>query len=854
MTLAAPKLHPVTSRALEAFRAGAMWDVLGEFARGMLDSRSAAAWETPDSRFIAAAALNALGLRAAALDVLATLDETARASRDVAILSGAIEALPDTRISDQDRHELLNANLLELVDRGSIGADAAQVLRARGKELIAHEEAARAIDGGIFRRPRNGPDAARPTRWHPLRDERHIARATVDAPSGDTGERAQFPTPVTLEGLDPPWCAMWLADSLARFGAGQASGYRPRLYIVHEDTDTLLGALSTTDLRRLFRHDFVLVFVGDGARERFNAHLQASSDLLHVGRCIVTADTEPGLAPARRTPHAEAAGPRMMRAFAQMQGSQLQTLHAQAMSYYGPMTLQRWAARFANAGRGSHGRLRVLIPTSRYTTFLQHSAQDLAAAFVRAGCDARVLIEPDAQSLLAANAHWRAYAEFKPDLVVMINHPRALRAGSVPENVPYVCWIQDSMGHLFDPKVGARQGPLDFLAGHLYPELFSKFGYAQGRGVHSPVVADASKFHPGPVASELLEKHACEMAFVSHHSATPEALFEQLVRENSSNATTKAILESLWPAAERIAGEVATASATAAADAAARRAIREVAQREPDEREVNLCVQRFILPLAGRILRHAALHDAADLAEANGWRLHLYGRGWETHPRFGRYAKGVITHDEELRACYQAAGVHLHACATTALHQRPLECVLSGGVPAIRFTYETINVADHCARAVVETRTPERRQVWQKNPDVQWDEFPVADHIELMRITRLKQLLELPTSHIHCRSTTFAGYPAQFRDGTFRTLDPCWAFADLNEVSFASREGLEHLVRRATGSRIWRSSIHGMIGARIRQEHTTDAFAQKVLRLVGRVLEDSRGFNEAPKAHQRNSL
>jgi hypothetical protein len=841
MPAAAPQLHPVMRRALDAYRRGAMWDVLGEFARGMIDPRAAVVWDAPDSKFIVAAALNALGLRAPALDVLATLDNTTRATRDVEMLADAIESLPDTRFCEREQRATLEANLAALAQHGSIDAAAVPALLDRGVALIAHNEASRATDGGIFRRRRTGPDAARPTHWHPLRDERGIARATVDAPAGDTGERVRFPTPTTIEGLDPPWCALWLAELLSRFGAAQSSGYQPGLYILHEDTDTLLSALASTDMRALFRHDFVVAFVGDTAHARFEAHLRERAHLLHVGRCIVVADTKTGLSPARRAPHAEATAPRVLRTFAETQGAMLRATHARATQHYSAMTKQRWALRFAAARRNGGKPLRVLLPTSRYTTFLQHSARDLAAAFDRAGCEARVLVEPDARSLLAANAHWREYEEFKPDLVVMINHPRVLRAGSVPENVPYVCWIQDAMGHFFDPSVGARQGPLDFLVGHLYPELFTKYGYPRGRGMHSPVVADASKFHAGPVAPQLLKKHECEMAFVSHHSASPEALFQQLLRENSSTSATNAMLESLWPVAQKVAAEVTTTLATAAADAAARQAIRDIARREPDEREVNLCVQNFILPIAGRILRHSVLHDAADLAETHGWRLHLYGRGWESHPRFARYAKGVISHDEELRACYQAAGLHLHACVTTALHQRPFECVLSGGVPAIRFVREMINIAEHRANAIVEARAPDQRKASPHDPSVQWDEFPVADHLELTHITRLKQLIGLPTDQVHRKSTSFAGYPPEFRDGTFQALDPCWGFADLNEVSFTSRDGLERLVRLATQSRTWRSSINAMIAARIGQEYTTDALAQKVLRLVGGVLEDSQG-------------
>src|SRR6185436_2501010 len=79
-----------------------------------------------------------------------------------------------------------------------------------------------------------------------------------------------------------------------------------------------------------------------------------------------------------------------------------------------------------------------------------------------------------------------------------------------------------------------------------------------------------------------------------------------------------------------------------------------------------------------------ALAWAAALAEKRGWRLKIYGKGWENHPRLCAYASGALDHGEELRSSFQAAGVHLNVTAHSLVHQRLIECILSGGFPMCR--------------------------------------------------------------------------------------------------------------------------------------------------------------------------
>lgn len=66
------------------------------------------------------------------------------------------------------------------------------------------------------------------------------------------------------------------------------------------------------------------------------------------------------------------------------------------------------------------------------------------------------------------------------------------------------------------------------------------------------------------------------------------------------------------------------------------------------------------------------------------FRLYLYGEGWDKHPRFAPYYKGVLQHGEELSIAYQAAKWCLHLNAMEGGHQRALEIVASGARPLLR--------------------------------------------------------------------------------------------------------------------------------------------------------------------------
>jgi hypothetical protein len=106
---------------------------------------------------------------------------------------------------------------------------------------------------------------------------------------------------------------------------------------------------------------------------------------------------------------------------------------------------------------------RVMLMTTRFSTVLQFATRDSADAFRANGWDAYVLIEPSPYHALNRIAIAQATAQFKPDVIFQLDHLRHEHGGIFPQNVPFVCWIQDHLPNLTRADAGRTITPRDFV-------------------------------------------------------------------------------------------------------------------------------------------------------------------------------------------------------------------------------------------------------------------------------------------------------------------------------------------------------------------------------------------------------
>lgn len=797
-------------------------------------------------RFLVGAAFARLALVTPARDHLALLPGELRADPAVAALLAAIARLGDDRIHPAMLAETCRGNVEALARRG---VDAVE-LRAH---LPAWERRAggwewfRAHDGNIVRRERvsGGAPAGVGDRWVHLADiRREVASATLPhAGPGAAGPRA----PCVVEGLDPPW----LAERVLRETPAAGDGYHARVTIVQEDPLELLDGLAQADLRARLSEARVRVIVGPDAGGALARRLLSALDTRAVGSHFSLSGV--------RTP-ASPPVQQVLALAARAQEIEQQQLAARVAAVYAGRDRAWWARRYAGASAASP--LRVLVPTCRFSTYIRHAAADLAAAFGAIGCESRVLIEPDDHSHFSGVAYLRAIAEFEPDLVVLINYARSNINGTVgaaagkgapeliPANVPYVMWLQDTMPHQIDERVGRGMTDLDFVAGNLREELFWRFAYPRARSMDAPIVASGSKFHDGPVTVERRSRHACEVAYVSHHSETPEAMHARKCAEASGTPGLAALLEDLRAPVEREAAAAAFDPLSLRLRRAVVETLRRTGRSTDDPRTIEQIVQFYALPQADRIMRHQTLAWAAEIADRRGWRMHVYGRGWGGHPTLARLARGELDHGEDLRASYRCAAAHLQVSAHTIIHQRVMECALAGGLPIGRVTEEDLSTlqfgaAMHAARrALAQGRGPDacavRRIAGTRH---YYAGYSLADCPEAMSLACLRQRLGefrrgegaaddqreafVWINSVHVERLTGVDATAPPERSITRL------FADPADFLFTDRDGLERALVRAVEDPAWRTRVAGELRRRVGESMTHEAFARRLTAFVG---------------------
>jgi len=460
---------------------------------------------------------------------------------------------------------------------------------------------------------------------------------------------------------------------LARARQRQMTGHLPPITILQAEAAQFFDGLSVTDLRGILGAGNITALVGPDASTRLAERLRERARYHITGPSLTTLPTRIRLSP----PLSQVVPVAMRR-----QEDLMLELRRSIDTQHASRDPASWSKRFDRALAGAEPPLRILIPTTRYSTFVQFASRDLARALNALGHEARILIEPDDSTRFAAPAYLAEIHEFCPDLIVLINYPRAMLGDAIPPSIPFVCWVQDAMPHLFDRKLGESQGPLDFVVGHLYEELFETHGYPRSRALSAAIVADETKFHAGPVPNRL--RFECEIAYASHQSETPEAQHERLRTEFASIPRLGAAIDRLRPLMEREAFKPLSELAITDIRAVAAEALRREIGAEPEPRVVDVVTRSYCQPSIDRLMRHQTLAWAADIADKRGWRFRLYGKGWERHPRLAQYAAGSLEHGDDLRCSYQSAAVHLHVMAHALVHQRLIECVLSGGFPLCR--------------------------------------------------------------------------------------------------------------------------------------------------------------------------
>lgn len=723
---------------------------------------------TPDPQLLllACGVLGKLSLKHPCQLLLDRLPQTIRTQPAPQAIEAALRTLPDDRLSTTSLIAHARENLLALLNRRT-QPNPGNLRFTTDETLLTRFELWQRSIANLSHHA--GPAGALLT----LTREGHL-HALIEALPESAFAPSQANKPhecIYLAGCNNPE-AIQTAHALS---APRALGMRTRLVLIESNLDTFFTTLARRDLHAALTDPLVDILLGESAIADLRTLLH---DRLHLDLSGIVVGPEPL---NRQTDETLRQALADQHNTTQELASEL-TLRHDARD--DPWYRQRWSESSTTTQT-----LRVLLTTTRYSTFVKHSIHDMARALSSLGHTPLVLIEPDDASRMTTLALVQAALRFDPDLILCINHLRAGVCGPLLRNVPFACFIQDRMPALFTTHAGLSQDRRDFILGHLHPELFSTFRYPRTNSLMAPVPVSEEKFaatDPLPTDRATLDRLTCEIAYVSHQSATPESLRDELRTHKPK------LIDALY---QRLQTEVHeglfTLTVHSISDLTRELILSTNTTRTPPtDEQLAEVVSTVSLPMAERFLRQQMLTWASELCRERSWRLHLFGRGWENHPTLAQHAKGPLHHAHELPLSYRLARLHLHAGMGGIHHQRPMECALAGGVCALRIKQHDLDLIDWC------TRNEIARDLNSRNAPIN-QPLRLTDHPLALQLKALHQRLSI---HHPADTDDSLHIPQSYREAPFaegRCVVPSargsWLLGDPAQHTFWSRETFRNL-------------------------------------------------------------
>jgi hypothetical protein len=483
-------------------------------------------------------------------------------------------------------------------------------------------------------------------------------------------------------------------------------------------------------------------------------------------------------------------------------------------------------SRVSYAGRGpeqtaalfrSGKQLKVMGVTSRFTTFLQYSMRDWLAAFEAMGHATQLVIEQADHQACNALAVTSACAQFKPDLIVIIDHYRR-ELGGIPDQVPVVMWVQDRLPNIYRPEAGRAQGPMDYTLGYSRAELTQRHNYPASRFLPAMPAVNEARFAPGQLSVSELDRYRCEVSFVSHCTMPADQIIgEAIARDGTPHG--KRLLDDIY---QRL-----TAIYDSGGFVTHGEILQKIIEQSMAENhlsaDVNAVLDLILQRVNNSLFRHQAVRWTAEM----GVDLHLYGKGWESHPEFGRFARGVADNESQLPYIYQASAINLQVTPFGAIHQRLLD-----GLAACGFFLLRSVTADEAELI--------RRDIWNwilsKN---------VGSGREM--VARRDAALDGLFTKYHALTAVDPAADADFffaaleeiaMVGFIRTANTLWDNSD--RITFSTRDQLTAKIRHFLSAPQERREIVEEMRRRVLQTHTYGRISRRLLEFIADDLQRSQ--------------
>jgi|GEM_PF-1606830 len=613
----------------------------------------------------------------------------------------------------------------------------------------------------------------------------------------------QVSGPLLVAGIDHGW--LWDALSKLDIKTPTAPGHRMPIFLLANDLERLWAVLHLHDWRPLLADRRAIILGGGDVAAQFRQLLIDHPEIAFPRTCITV---DPNAWPAGES-------------FDETLATANQAVHrlTAAVDERLRATAERAPPNVALAEAFASGRpLRILGMTSLYTTFLQHSMRDWLAGMESLGHTTKLLIEQFDHEKPHPLTYLTAIEAFAPDLIVMIDHFRA-ELPLMPPHIPFVMWVQDRLPNIFCAKAGAAQGELDFVIGYGRGECVNTLGYPRQRFMEAVVGVNDARFKP--TARRATGDDACEVAFVSHASTSPEQLVAEQIERLGNTGEAKRLFHGLLDRLQAV-----YSSGTAVTAAHELRAIVDAAIQSSrvDVPDVRPLVDFVTHKLNNALLRHQTISWAVE----TGVDLHLYGRQWDLHPKFSRYARGVAENESRLADIYRSAKINLQVTPHGSAHQRTFEGLCAGGFFLLR----------HVTGDTVE-RIYQRVWMWTREHGIESD-------VELLRRATpevhqwLSEIAQLRGGMGLADSGNLVDMLASLHRSGF-TRSAGTMFAEFDQVSFTSREEFQSKLKLFLSDAVLRNEIAGSMRQKVLDSVTYSGISRRMLSFIASQLRTHDG-------------
>ena len=464
--------------------------------------------------------------------------------------------------------------------------------------------------------------------------------------------------PIIVSGLGYGW--LWDRIFKLPCKLTTAPGHRPPIYFLTADIEGLWAVLHVMDWREFLGQARLPIFAGRNAVEELRQALIDDPTLPRPKACL-------GMEPALWQ---DQTFEEMLGQVRVQSDARIELLYERLEQMYLAATAAELSPRFRS------GRLRILGITSRYTTFLQHSMRDWLDGMSRLGHETRLVVESSDHLMLGQYGCAKAIADFQPDLLVLIDHYRG-ELGPLPANLPCVMWVQDRLDNIYCSDAGHKQTARDYCVGFGRLHLSTKYGFPIDRFMSCVVGVNEMRFEGADLNEEELRPYACDVSYVSHASVPAERLVSDFAQK--SPAAMRSLIDDVFQQMEAWYTGGGLCLSEPAMTAIVRRSM-DATRIELDAKAFAAVLMFFYQDVNNAMYRHQTLGWLADL-EVN---LCLWGKGWERHPRFAKYARGVADNHRDLRNIYLASKINIQVTPYGVMHQRLLDGLAAGGFFLLR--------------------------------------------------------------------------------------------------------------------------------------------------------------------------